>query len=137
MGAISISQEFLALVNKSSLDEKRTMLEFLRNEVLKLETNVPSKETCFSNDINNILSPPAYKKWVSQSDRLRNFHPLSMKLIDDENFLNDLRDELESINLYSLQASKPKTMSFALCGNDCPHNGRSQAMHDLSKYPAL
>ena len=127
MGAISISQEFLALVNKSSLDEKRTMLEFLRNEVLKLETNVPSKETCFSNDINNILSPPAYKKLVSQSG----------PLIDDENFLNDLRDELESLNLYSLQASKPKTMSFALCGNDCSHNGRSFAMHDLSKYPAL
>ena len=128
MNATSISPEFLSLLNRSSHDDKKALLEFLRNDIMLTETSAPSKvSNIHSHDTKNILSPFSYKKWVSQREAF----------VDDESYLNDLRDELESLGLYSPQSSKPKTMSFALSSNDCTHNSRSQAVNDLTKYPAL
>ena len=98
------------------------MLELLRNGIMQTETSALSKVN--PHDTKNILSPLSYQKWVSQREAF----------VDDEIFLNDLGDELESLGLYSPQSSKPKTMSFALSSIDCTYNGRSQA---VSKYPAL
>ena len=117
----SISPEFLSLLNRCLLDDKKAMLEFLRNDIMQTETSALSKVG--SHDTKNILSPLSYQKWVSQREAF----------VDDEIFLNYLGDELESLCLYSPQSSKPKAMSFALSSNDCTHNGRSQAVNDLSK----
>ena len=123
--ATSIFPEFLSLLNRCSLDDKKAMLEFLRNDIMEAETSALSKVDSY--DIKNIFSPLSYQKWVSQREAF----------VDDEIFLNYLGDELESLGLYSPQSSKPKTMSFALSSNDCTHNGRSQAVNDLSKFPAI
>ena len=125
INATSISPEFLSLLNRCLLDDKKAILEFLRNDIMQTETSALSKVD--SHDTKNILSPLSYQKWVSQREAF----------VDDEIFLNFLGDELESLGLYSHQSSKPKTMSFALNSNDCTHNGRNQAVNDLSKYPAL
>ena len=121
MDTVSIPSDFLSLVDKSSLEVKKAMLDFLKINIMESERNSHAK------DSENIMSPTSYKDLVLQTE----------PFIDDEKYLYELGDELESLDLFSLKTSKPKTMSFALNSNECTHNGKFQAFHDLSKYPAL
>ena len=111
---MSIPSNILALLSKCTLSEKITILEALQKDIREVE-NTTDNESITNN------SSVDYDTFVTSTD----------EFIEDENYLMELNEELESLNLFSPQSARPSTMFFGL--NNKNH-GSSQ---DLLKYPAL
>ena len=111
---------FLDLISKCSLDEKKSMLEFLIKDIQN--TNTTPKE-----QQGNINPIKAFDSLVNKYN----------SLIKDEVFLKDVRDELDSLNLQFPQSSKSKSMWFTAKDGFYYHDGKNLSGHELEKYPAL
>ena len=97
------------------------MLEALIKDIQGTEVT----SSCSSNSNNsNCL---AFDHFVSTSNAF----------VKDNVFMKELKVELDSLDLYSPQSSKPKSMWFNLKDGDYFHGGKNHARHDLTKYPHL
>ena len=112
--------DILDLLSKCSLTEKKFILEELLKDINKDTENSVMQS-------NNPNTPVNYEHLISYSN---NF-------IEDDLYLKQLLDELESLNLYSLQSARPSTMSLSLKNNNYDPRSRNLASQDLNKYPAL
>ena len=113
---------FLDLISKCSLDEKKSMLEFLIKDVQNANIT-PTEQQGNTNPIK------AFDSLVNKYD----------SLIKDELFLKVVRNELDSLNLQSPQSSKlkVKSMWFTVKDGFYYHDGKNLSGHELEKYPAL
>ena len=112
---------FLDLISKCSLDEKKSMLEFLIKDVQNANIT-PTEQQGNTNPIK------AFDSLVNKYN----------SLIRDEVFLKDVRDELDSLNLQSPQSSKLKSMWFTVKDGFYYHDGKNlSGQIFLEKYPAL
>ena len=106
----------LEFVNLCSLDEKKELLK-----ILKILTNDDNNQgSVISDDPNNSAKPttpdnPEYKKFVS-------YHS---SFLGDESFLEQLRLELDSMDLYRPTSRKPQSLWLS-CNNNT-----------MSKYPYI
>ena len=111
---MSIPSDILALLSKCTLSEKITILEALQKDIREHENTTDNESITYNSSVD-------YDTFVTSTN----------EFIEDENYLIELNEELESFNLFSPQSARPSTMFFGL--NNKNH-GSSQ---DLLKYPAL
>ena len=109
---------FQDLLRNCSLAQKKLMLETLVKDIQDTEAS--------SND-KPVVPTVAFDSLVSQHKTF----------IKDEALLSSLREELDSLNLYSPQSLKPKSMSFSLKDGNYYHDGKNLAKNELDKMPAL
>ena len=110
---------FLDLISKRSLDEKKSLLKFLIKDVQNANIT-PTEQQGNTNPI---------KAFDSLANKYNS-------LIRDEVFLKVVRDELDSLNLQSLQSSKLKSMWFTVKNGFYYYDGKNLSGHELEKYRA-
>ena len=98
---------FLDLISKCSLDEKKSMLEFLIKDIQNANTTPKEQQ-------GNINPIKAFDSLVNKYN----------SLIKDEVFLKDVRDIMDSLNLQSPQSSKSKSMWFTAKDGFYYHDGK-------------
>ena len=104
---MDLPSNFQDLLKNCSLDEKKSMLEVLIRDIQDTETAHAAN--------GNLVNPTAaFDQLVSQNKTF----------FEDESFLSSLGEELDSLNLYSPQSMKPKSMCFSLKGGNYYHNGK-------------
>ena len=109
-----IPSDILGLLSKCTLSEKITILEALQKDIREHENTTDNLSITNNSSID-------YDTFVTSTN----------EFIKDENYLMELNEEFESLNLFSPQPARPSTMFFGL-------NNKNHAMsQDLLKYPAL
>ena len=115
---MAFPSNFQDLLKNCSLAEKKLMLETLIKDIQDTEAS--------SND-KPVVRTVAFDSLVSQHKTF----------IQDETLLSSLREALDSLNLYSPQSLKPKSMSFSLKDGNYYHDGKNLVKNELDKMPAL
>ena len=94
---------FQDLLKNCSLAEKKLMLETLIKDIQDIEASCNDKP---------VVPTVAFDRLVSQHKTF----------IQDEALLSSLREEFDSLNLYSPQSLKPESMSFSLKDGNYYHD---------------
>ena len=91
----------LALLSKCSLTEKKLILEELLKDIRHAQNS-------------SVMQPNNPNTSVNYEDLIA----YSNDFIEDELYLKELHDELESLNLCNRESARPSTLSFSLKNND-------------------
>ena len=87
---MSIPSDILALLSKCTLPEKITILEALQKDIQEHENTTDNLSITNNSSID-------YDTFVTSTN----------EFIEDENYLMELNEELESLNLFSPQSARP------------------------------
>ena len=108
-------EKCLDLLKLCSLDDKRSLLKLMKEDVQQYQDTAPSEDNG-SVDSDNF----SFSKFISVHN----------SFVDDNSFLDDLRIELDSMDLFRPNSRKVK--SFWL-----NPSGASDGIDSISKYPNI